>query len=182
MRRINYNIAILSFLTIFVVLYSSCSRSTKSEIQQEAERRAQKWWDASVAKCGEYYYTRIKWSDIVMGQLVHEDELYQLKNASYYVKETPLTEATKLNGIEWQGRIVIIATAHRKRYTDNSGWSSWADGLPQYQSPFLSSLSSSLLDKGFYKVKGHWSIGEDGKDADGETTHRKPDCSTIPYG
>lgn len=118
-----------------------------------------------------------------MGRLVHEDELYQLKNASFYVKETPLTEATKLNGIEWQGRIVIIATAHRKRYTDNSGWSSWTDGVPPSQSDLAPLVEArSLFDKGFSKKNGQWEIGEDGKDTDGKSTHTKPDCSTIPPG
>jgi hypothetical protein len=180
MRRINYNVTILSLLTIFVALYSSCSQSAKSEIQQEAESRAQKWWDASVAKCGDYYYTRVKWSDFVRGQLVHENEFYQLKNASYYVKETPLTEATKLNGIEWQGRIAFVASAHRK-HTDSWGWTPWTDGVPPTQSDLAPLVEArSLLDKGFSKKNGQWEIGEDGKEITGEPTHTKPDCSEIP--
>lgn len=162
---------------------SSCSQDGQSGVQKEAEARAKAWWDASVAKCGDAYYTRVKWSDLVMGQLVRKDELYQLKNASYYVKETPISEATKLNGVEWQGRIIFVATAYRKRSPDDSEWSAWLEGVPPSQSDFATMVEAhSLLDKGFNKVKGQWSIGEDGKDIDGKSTHTKPNCSEIPPG
>lgn len=168
-------LALPAFLT-------SCPEHAESPLRREAEKRAQKWWETSVARCGDDYYTRVKWSDVVLGGVAKENELYQLKRASYYVKENPVSEATKLNGIEWQGRIVVVATAHRKRYTDGSGWSAWSDGVPEYHSEFLRGVASSILDKGFNKEKGRWSIDEDGREVDGDPSHVKPACSEIPPG
>lgn len=117
-----------------------------------------------------------------MNRLVHEDEFYQLKSASFYVKETPLTEATKLNGIEWQGRIMFVASAYRKR-SANWGWTSWQDGVPPTQSDLAPLVDAhSVLDKGFSKKNGQWEIGEDGKEIADKPSHIKPDCSEIPSG
>ena len=139
---------------------------------------AQRWWDTSFAKCGDSFYTNAKQSELpvdspagsvnVQSPLIG-DALFQFKSASFNVTEQPLTEADKLNGIEWQGK-VSLSPKNIFRYYDyqKGGWSSWREG------------SMPIPGRSFRKEKGKWiGLSEDKTDM-----HRliKPDCSEIPKG
>lgn len=182
MRR---RMILLPFAAISLTAFAlcSCSRNGKSEIQQEAERRAQLWWNASVTRCGENYYLRKKWLDVYMGTASQRDVLFQFKpispEAPYRVKETPVTPAVSLNGVEWQGSLEIPIIAHRSYDYSLKGWHGWFDGPPQYDSPFLQDQGDPLLGVGFNKTKGQWTIGDDGREG---RENIKLNCSEIPPG
>jgi len=163
----------LTFLLTFSCLLS-CS-SGKSEIQKEADGKAQQWWDSAVAKCGDYYY-RYQGIDMVSGKIIHKDILYQFKPTTFIVKEMPVTAASELNGVEWSGQIIVPVSAYR--YYDLggnynlAGWYGWLDGAPQFDAPYLRENAAPVLGAVLEKVKGKWSV--DGQD------YVKPNCSEIP--
>jgi hypothetical protein len=173
----------IAMLTL-LLFFTSCSSSTKSELQQEAERRAQLWWNANVARCGEDYYLRVKWLDVFMGAANRRDVLFQFKPIShsspYQVKENPVTPAESLNGVEWQGSIEIPVIAHRSYDYSLKSWHGWFNGSPQYDSPFLKDNAAPLLGTGFNRENKQWSIGDDGKQSG--DNYIKLDCSQIPPG
>lgn len=169
-------------LVAVMVTFSFCTesgtptRSTPNSPKTEAERKAQEYIERTVTRCGDGDYTIARWGEKFYGNLVQQWALLHLKNPSPVVKETPLTPADELNGIEWRGTLDIRAVAHRQ-YDEGAGrWSEWRDGVPQH--PKVARSLIGLPDGEFYKKNGRWSI-------DGMNdlfAERKPDCSKIPPG
>lgn len=160
-------------LILTSIISFSCSREVKSQLRSEAEARAQNWWTESVARCGDYNYLRVQWSDFFMNNLVERDALFQFKPSFASVKEKTLTEADKLNGFEWEGTIQIPVVAHRYYDFRLNKWIGWLDGAPMYEVSVLRPEPTPILGTRFYKVKGKWSI--DGK-------FIRPNCAELPPG
>lgn len=166
--------------TLFAVMmtFSGCSESgiptTRSTPNSEAESKAGEYLERTVTRCGDGEYTIARWGEKFYGNLVQQSALLELKNPSPVVKETPLTPADKLNGIEWRGTLDVSAAAHRQ-YDENVGrWSEWRDGVPQH--PKVARSLIGLPDGEFYKKNGRWSIDNMNE----LFAERKPDCSKIP--
>jgi hypothetical protein len=162
---------IYSFL-LLSLLASSCSIPAKSEIDTEAENVAQQWWERTAVKCGEDYFANAKWTDEERGVSFDSKGLFQLKNASYKLRKTaePLTEASRLNGLEWAGEVEVQSSSHRRYYEDKKEWGGWGDGVPRSGNPFASNgppIFHSFLEKS----KGRWHKIE---------PQSKPNCSELP--
>jgi hypothetical protein len=57
-------------------------------------------------------------------------ELVEAKGLSFQVRPEPLTEADKLNELEWRGEVEVGASASRTRVLNSQGaWSDWKPGL-----------------------------------------------------
>ncbi len=56
---------------------------------------------------------------------------YQFKNLQMQVQTFPKTisEADKLNGIQWQGMVSLSADVYRERPIGGKEWSRWSDGF-----------------------------------------------------
>jgi hypothetical protein len=137
--------AVVSATLGAVLIVCSCS-----QISPEADLQAQHFWKSTFAKCGDAYFQ--------LGFGVTE-----LQDASYTVHNFPLSDADKLNGLEWNGRIEIHSKAHRDWWGGNGRpgvyvgstnlkyWTSWEDGDPtdrvSAQAPMFISLT---------KKKGLW--------------------------
>ncbi len=60
-------------------------------------------------------------------------ELVAAKGISFKVQSMPLTEADRLNELEWRGKVECGASASRTRVLDSEGgWSDWKAGLALY--------------------------------------------------
>ena len=161
-----YSLLLLSLLTF------SCSAPAKSEIDKEAESVAQQWWERTAVKCGEGYFANAKWTDEMSGVIFDSKGLFQLKNASYTLRKSvkPLTEASRLNGVEWVGEIEVQASSHRTYYEDKKEWGGWGDGVPSSGNPFASN-GPPILHTFLEKSKGEWHMIE---------PQSKPNCSELP--
>jgi hypothetical protein len=181
MRRINYNIAILSLLTIFLVLYSSCSRNEKSGLQREAEQQAQVWWDTNITLCRrDEAYLRVKWRNYFRNMAVDHDVLFHfhpIKSRPFTVEETVTTPANRLNGIDWQGRIDVLVLVYRYYDYSLAKWSEWIDGHPLAESFPIGGYGSPLIGAELRKMHGRWLIGGDSRNG---LSYMKTDCSEIP--
>jgi hypothetical protein len=127
------NSKLFSLLTIAVafLIYSpestTQSRDTTSRpaktrtILDEATDRARTYFYERFTKCGDSLLTS-EWSDIVRVYTVHE---FKQGNLAFY-SARPVSNAERLNGIEWKGEFHLTATA--QRYRNQKGtWQPWED-------------------------------------------------------
>lgn len=121
--------------------------------------------DKYLAKCGDSYYSRSKEEDMM--DPPHTVRTYEFKDGNFTVADTKtVTEADKLNGVAWSGRIKFQFTAQRY-FTIGHGWSDW-------QTPESRSLVWTFT---LTKQNGQWSM----KPEAGKLEHYyKPDCSSVP--
>lgn len=168
---------LLLLFALLNLLSCSASNNGNTALDAEADRKGQEYLARTVVKCGEDYYAKAHWLDIFRGDAIQMAALYQLKTPVAIVEkdESPITEADRLNGIEWRGKIVVVAIAHRYRYSSMNVWSGWNDMSP-YNGSTNPLFSGAPLDSALYKKNGQWNIDEVSTDP-----RDKPlDCSQIP--
>lgn len=119
----------------------------------QAKIEAAKAWDALVTKCGDSFYSFIG------------SQLSEFRFVSITVEEHRLSEADKLNQIEWEGRTYFNTRAWRTYWTNSrpEHWTEWTT------IPFRPSLHMT-------KKAGTWRVGEPSNGMRGFT------CSLIPPG
>jgi hypothetical protein len=160
-----------AFLSAATLAYLSlaCSSLTGaggSSLDSEARREAEKFWAAQVTKCGDSYYRK--------EALIKKDGYviyYQMKDPKVEVLPQPVSEADRLNGIEWKGSTAFVPGASRTWNTERKSWSDWgkgAWGVPE-------------LNYGMGKAKGEWSVNTKRDWTREETSRYEPvDCSQLP--
>jgi len=153
-------------LTCLSLACSSLTGAGGSSLDAKARREAEKFWATQITKCGDSYYRRevlIKKDDYVI--------YYQMKDPKVEVLPQPVSEADRLNGIEWKGSTAFIPEASRIWNTERKGWSDWGNGawgVPE-------------LNYGMKKVNGAWSVNTKRDWTREETSRYEPvDCSQIP--
>ena len=100
-----------------------------------------------ITKCGNSHYTK----DLDPGG--YPLGLYEFKDLSIKITASPLTEADKLNGIEWKGTVILVAKASRpfkaEGFERKPAWQAWENGAKiDHQN-----ISGSLA-----KRKGRWHL------------------------
>lgn len=157
------------FISLFIILILSCSSDTfnsNSSIDSEASKVATEFWNVQLSKCGDDYYGFNSRYDYT-GRIV----INQFKGVNSRLVSDKLTQADKLNGIEWKGRTKLSCSSMRT-WTDQFGtWSDWRD-------------KNFIASQDFHKVDGQW-VGPKYKDRyvplmETATRYRKVDCSRIP--
>lgn len=152
-------------LTYLSLACSSSPGMAGSSLDAEARREAEKFWGTQITKCGDSYYRKevLKKNDYVL--------YYQMKNPTVGVTSQPVSEADRLNGIEWKGSTAFRPEASRIWGTEKKGWFDWQrgpGGVPE-------------LSHGMKKMKGTWSVDTERYWAREETSRYEPvDCSQIP--
>lgn len=118
------------------------------------QKAAEELLAQKITKCGNSHYTK----DLDPGG--YPLGLYEFKNLSIQITASPLTEADKLNGIEWKGTVILVAKATRafkvpgmleggKVGATKQEWLDWESGAKiDHQSVY-----GSLLKK-----KGRWHL------------------------
>jgi len=98
-----------------------------------AERNAAQFVDGRFHKCGTDYFSK---SILDLPQERHIT-IYQYKNFKWGLVPQPVTEADKLNGVDWRAELVVEFSAGRMTtYIDDDGfeesnpvsWLMWGDG------------------------------------------------------
>jgi hypothetical protein len=155
-----YFLAIITFAAM--LFCSSCSPSSAllSNADAEAQEQAVKFVEAQLTRCGDSYYG--------IRKVASDNGLYQFKNPKISVKSQELSQADKLNGIEWKGSSVFSAETWRM-YSVTGEWTPWRQGF-------------TALDIGLsvnmYKQNGKWKFGATG-DLEPHS-YEKTDCSKLP--
>jgi hypothetical protein len=149
-------------VTLVALLFCSACNSSSllSNPDAEAREQAQKFVDAQLARCGDSYFG--------IRKITNESAIYQFRNPKLSVRRQELTQADKLNGVEWKGDSTFSAEAWRM-YDLTGKWTPWQQGF-------------ASLDAGvsviFFKQKGQWKFGSTGDLV--PDAYEKVDCSKVP--
>lgn len=142
--------------------FGSDASSGKSEAQREAE----KFWATQVTKCGDSHFRKevlLKKDDYAL--------LYEMKGPTVLVDANKVTEADRLNGIEWKGSTTFSPKASRVWGQESGSWFPWKKGAGNVPE----------LTYGMRKVKSVWSIDTERHWSREETSKYVPvDCSQLP--
>lgn len=181
-RRV-ISIKFILYFMLFVALIS-CD----SAIQKEANDKAQEWWDESIANCNNNKYTKIVHNSIIIGgdiiPTVQDKPLIEFKNTNFILITNNLTDADKLNGVEWDGYVSFPPEFTFRFYdTKNNEWSSWRKSTMVYKRSKLEKTVAELLGDNnspliqeLRKVNGKWNYERNRSDS----KLMKPACSEIP--
>lgn len=145
---------------LILILLNSCGSSLPSAFpgkDKEAHEQALKYVEAQLTKCGDSYYG--------IRKIARDGNLYQFKNPKVTVTSEQLTQADKLNGIEWKGSLYFSAEAWRNYY--DGQWSEWRQNFMGV----TAGLSGSLVKK-----NGEWQVAKGLK----PDSFERIDCSNIP--
>ena len=139
-------------LSLFLFIASSCIGGNS-----EANEEATKAWDSYFTKCGDSWYTAMPG----FGKL----NLCEYSSVSIKTEKSPLTDADKLNNIEWKGNTYLSSPAER---CYDGGWGQWnSAGI---------NLTISLT-----KRSGQWNASKPaGTLVPFAPTLKKVPCSDIP--
>lgn len=155
---------LISFICLFVSACTAARGPSASPLNAEAQQQAEAFWNSQLTKCGDSFYRKLQLKD---GGI----QYYEYKEPSVRLAPQQVTEADRLNGIEWQGLIFLQTKASRVWGTALGHWEQWADGTGR-------TGDNSYPMK---KVNGRWSVDTNRGGVFEETSKYVPvDCSKIP--
>jgi hypothetical protein len=132
-------------------------------IDDEAKAEADKFWATQITRCGDDYYRKLEF-------FKGGESWYELKDPSVRVSPNVLTEANRLNGLEWHGNIYLETKTSRYWDLGANKWGEWENGVNR--------------GDGFYyrmeKSKGEWHIDLSRYPYDLVSRYVPVDCSKVP--
>lgn len=156
------------YLTVAVLaltaLLVSCGLSSRSSsLTSEANQEAEKYWNSVMSKCGDSYYGIRKEGNF------SEGTLYQFKEPQITFKEQKVSDAERLNGLEYAGTTTVTYKAFRTNWRGQ--WSDW-------RQPWTFGGVSADLNEDVRKQSGKWFIGNNPEQP--PQRWQKIDCSEVP--
>jgi hypothetical protein len=141
------NLIISLVIFLMIPLLAACKKGYEwGPNDYEAVKQGEIFWANQFSKCGDAFFGTEPESD-GMGNWVGV-RIYQLKDAFILtindMEGNPLTEADKLNGIQWKGKTLITCSAYR--FYSKGKWSSWYD----WWQP------STDCERTLVKIKDNW--------------------------
>lgn len=136
------------------------SPNPRLPLPQQAIAAVKNYFEGYFTKCGDSYVSKLE-------NVIDQIGIYQYKSGSFVLSRTrQLTEADRLNGIEWSGVVIFPYSGSRAYLMTSSrrGWTQWKNGS----------------DIAFYatKTRNGWQV-ECFNDLKFRS-HRKISCSDIP--
>ena len=150
--------------------FSSCA---KASLEGEAKKEAEQFWGKKFVKCGNSHYVYADGYAESTRAYADLAGIYQFKALSIILRPDSLTDADKLNGIEWKGKTEVTAKVSRHYNKNRGGWQEWKEGISALQG----GLTALMMKKG-----GRWTYEEPfllgGLSKSGKLLPIK--CSNIP--
>jgi hypothetical protein len=151
-RRPTITVLGLIILCVLLLGCSSGSKPSQSPLDAEARQKGEEYWYSALTKCGDSYYGKDEPSNFT----------YQFNDVSIELSPTQLTEASRLNGVEWSGFATLRCKTSRLRVKT---WEPWQNGS-----------AYPLVNVEMKRVTGKWLFHGD--------ENRKPllkpiDCSEV---
>src|SRR5262249_53518175 len=89
----------------------------------ETKNVARLIWAERFGECGDSFFGRYKITEASY-------DIYQYKDAEIDVQQHNVTEADKLNGVEWRGITHLRPRAYRSWDSISKKWTAWQNGVP----------------------------------------------------
>jgi hypothetical protein len=156
-RSATKSVAVLIGLLILCSLPPACtsrSKPNQSPLDAEARQKGEEYWYSALTKCGASYY----------GKYEPNDFTYQFNDVSIELTHSQLTEASRLNGIEWSGWATLQSKTSRMR-VKKMEWDSWRNGS-----------SFPLPAVPIKRVNGRWLIDDEDRPS---PRVKRIDCSEV---
>jgi hypothetical protein len=145
MGRLSPALVILTILgLISVEAQGAKPKNLKNLLDSEALGRAHRYWDSHTSHCSDSYVARGELDDRSGG------DVQQFLHVQFSLSPRQLSEADRLNGLEWDG--VAFATATSKRTSHFSNFATTTE-------THLASPNSMTQEPG-HSVPGPWSAWE----------------------
>lgn len=170
-NRIEMSVLLFSLVSAACSLPSTAADGDvkhTSGLDREAAKVAQEAFDLGYKHCGDSYYK------LRIDQVGIPDTLSELKGVKLEVIADQLSEADRLNSVEWKGVAVLRYTVTRS-HSQASGWGQWLPAHP----PGIQGKNR------FIKRSGRWEGPFDDPPSMGWLDpHNQPasdiDCGAIP--
>jgi len=111
--------------------------ASKSGIDAEAQQEAEKYWESLLTKCGGIIYGKDNRRAV--------DQIYEFRDTSIKIKPRVLSDADKMNGVQWSGDTDFDSKT--SRVLIGGKWGPWRDG------------SIYLNSEKMEKVHAQWKFG-----------------------
>ena len=183
-------------LMSLVVLSNTACAAGKKVAQTEAEKVAQTFWESHLSKCGDSYVAAQPSDNQFIpkgGSYVKVEgalRFIQIVGVKFVQAATQLSDADRLNGVEWTGDFYVTATA-RRDYDPQSV----ASGFPPDWSWRAWTGNVKIPNEGIFhfrvtKIRGKW-LADNGSSGygpvwealetfNGVTPLSKAPCDTFP--
>jgi hypothetical protein len=183
--------AMLQSVCLLIALSSlSCGQSIISKPQltfeNEAKAKYRMIFERQFIQCGTSYYSEVTYEsytkDGFNGPPPNKGvDIIELKGVSFSAKSLFLSEADRLNGIQWLGRVVVSYTAGR-RYKSDKGWEKWEnfDFRPTGYSRINHPVDVQKNTSGLELKRDTFDFEYNSDSAFAKETYKKIDCSSIP--
>jgi hypothetical protein len=125
-----------------------------ADLNREALAEFHRRIDPLLVKCGDSHYLKIEdriWWGPSRGTYMESSVVIQWKGLTFITQDRQLSPADRLNGLEWDGRVVPKYDAARV-YEQGKGWHPWFGELlhPQHaHTHFMADLQ---------KIRGTWTV------------------------
>lgn len=156
--------ATLLMLTAFLMLASdrqvTGEKAPKGErnspAKTEAEKVARDYWVGQLSKCGDSYLGVLPPSPETpwAGAYIHEPE--QLLGARFVAEARSLSEADRLNGLEWSGEFLVYGRSLRHIGDPKETWTGWYDVSRERPGPQGGYLGDWIVEA--KKERGAWFV------------------------
>jgi hypothetical protein len=143
------------------LLFAFSLLSCTSALDREAKEEATKYWNSLVTKCDNSFYIGDNTKKI--HHLYDNDDyrLAELKGISTEIMSTPLSEADKLNGVEWKGTTHLRVKSARFVMSGDPPWTEWFDTDNKMEF-FRNGLTREMRKQnGKWIFEGGWGVSVD---------------------
>ena len=142
-------VAVVVSLVVLGALLAGCNNSragsdkaigastSKSGTDAEAQEQAEKYWGSLLTKCGGTIYGRDNRRAV--------DQIYEFREITIRIKSRALSDADKMNGLQWNGDAYLDSKT--SRVLSGGQWGAWREG------------SILLNSQTMQKVNGEWKFG-----------------------
>lgn len=156
-------ICFIASVFTLTVLVSCTSRTGESGPASEAKKEAEKYWNSVLTKYGDSYY------GIRIDPSLPEGVLYQFKEPQITFKEQRVSDADRLNGLEYAAISTVTYKAYRKNWRRQ--WQAWGGAG-------MVGGVNAFLNEDVKKLKGKWFVG---LNPEHPPKHwQKINCSEVP--
>ena len=153
MRTLAYFVGVALVLTLPACLSVSVFGDS------EAKSVARRIWAERFGECSDSLFGLYKITEASY-------DVYQYNNADIDVEEQKVSQAEKLNGVEWKGITHLKPQTYRSWDPVSKKWTIWRNGSP------IMGPSFGLTER-FEKRGGQWAYSH-------SSLYRKIECSEIP--
>lgn len=147
------------FIGVVLLLTLPACLSVSVLGDSEAKSVARRIWAERFEGCGDSFFGQYKITEVSY-------DLYQYKDAEIDVEEQKVSQADRLNGVEWRGITHLKPEAYRSWDSVSKKWAPWRNGVP------IMGPSFGLTQR-LEKRRGQWVYSH-------SSLYRKVECSEIP--